>query len=95
MEFMAKAIFEPTSREVDDIERDGRPEAWNERSSRRHRHVLIGLETVQRQLVLGGIDGDRLDAELVGGAQDTDGDFAAVGNEEFLDLHRVISPKRK
>ena len=46
---------------------------------------LVGLEAVQRQLVLFGIDGDGLDAELVGGAEHADGDFAAVGDEDLLD----------
>jgi hypothetical protein len=46
LEFMAKAILESSSREMDDIERNGSPDPWNDRSSRRHRHVLrclIGL----------------------------------------------------
>ena len=32
-----------------------------------------------------GIDGDRLDAELFAGPNDAQGDFAAVGDEDFLE----------
>ena len=46
---------------------------------------LVGLEAVQRQLVLLGIDRDGLQAELVGGAEDADGDFGAIGDEKLLD----------
>ncbi len=48
---------------------------------------FVGLEPVQRQLVLFGVAGDRLDVQLVGGAENTDGDFAAVGDEDLLDRH--------
>jgi hypothetical protein len=43
---------------------------------------------VQRQLVLFGIAGDGLDIELVGRAEHANGDFAAIGDEDFLDRHR-------
>ena len=46
---------------------------------------LVGLEAVQREAVLLGVDRDGADAELVGGAQHADGDFAAVGDEEAAD----------
>ena len=37
-------------------------------------------------LVVGlGIDGDRLDAEFLAGADDAQGDFAAVGDEDFVE----------
>ena len=49
---------------------------------------LVGLEAVQRQLVLFGIAGDGLDVQLVGRAKHADGDFAAIGDEDFLDRHR-------
>ncbi len=50
---------------------------------------LVGLEAVQRQLVLFGEDGDGADAQLVGGAQHPDGDFGSVGDEQLADiLHR-------
>ena len=48
-----------------------------------HLIALVGLEPVQRKLVLLGPDCDRLDAEFVGRAKDTDGDFGPVGDENF------------
>ena len=47
---------------------------------------LVSLETVQRELVLGGKDRDGALAEFVGGAQHPDGDLAPVGDEDFLEL---------
>ncbi len=44
---------------------------------------LVGLEPVQRQLVLFGVAGDRLDVQFVGRAKHPDGDFAAVGDEDL------------
>ena len=41
----------------------------------------IGARDVQRTRVVGCIDGGRGDVEFVGGANDADGDFAAVGDE--------------
>ena len=46
--------------------------------------AFIGLEPVQGQLVLLGIDRNRAQAELCGGAHDADSDFAAIGDEEFF-----------
>ena len=46
---------------------------------------LVGLEAVQRELVLLGLDRDGLDAELVGGAEHADGDLGAVGDEDLGD----------
>src|SRR4029453_5910130 len=43
---------------------------------------LVRLETVQRELVLLRIDGDRRDAQLGRSAKDADGDFGAVGDEK-------------
>ena len=43
---------------------------------------LVGLEAVQGELVLLGIDGDGRDAELGRGAEDADGDLGAVGDEQ-------------
>ena len=45
---------------------------------------LVGLEAVQGEAVFLRVDGDGAQAEFVGGAQDADGDFAAVQCEEFL-----------
>ncbi len=53
---------------------------------------LVGLEPVQRELVLLGIDRDRALAELVGGAQDADGDLAAVGDQDLFE-HWVPFPR--
>ena len=47
---------------------------------------LVGLEAVQGEAVFVGVDGDGADAQFAGGAQDADGDFAAVGDQEAADL---------
>jgi hypothetical protein len=47
---------------------------------------LVGLEPVEAQLVLLGVDRDRPLAQLVGRAHDADRDFAAVGDEDLLEL---------
>ena len=52
---------------------------------------LVGLEAVQRQFVFFGIDRNSLQTEFVGRAKHTDGDFAAIGDEDFLDWHRFKS----
>ena len=44
---------------------------------------LVGLEAVEPELVLLGVDRDRAVAELVGGAHDADRDLAAVGDEDL------------
>jgi hypothetical protein len=49
---------------------------------------LVGLEPVQRQLVLFGIGGDGLDVQFIGSAKHPDSDFAAVGDKDLLDRHR-------
>src|SRR5205814_9173455 len=46
---------------------------------------LLGLEAVQGEAVLVRVDGDGTDAQLVRGAEDADGDLAAVGGEELAD----------
>jgi hypothetical protein len=45
---------------------------------------LIGLETMQAEFVLFGIDRDGALAQLVGRAHDADRDFASVGDRIFL-----------
>ena len=45
----------------------------------------VGELDVQGVLVGVGVDGDRLDAELLTGADDSDGDFAAIGDEDSLE----------
>ncbi len=49
--------------------------------------ALVGLEPVKRIFVLLGPDRDSLDAHFVGRAEHADGDFRAIGDEEFPDLH--------
>ena len=46
---------------------------------------FIGLEAVQGEAVFMRVDGDRADAEFVGGAEDANGDLAAVGDQQLLD----------
>src|SRR6185437_15494014 len=48
---------------------------------------FAGLARVQRALVVGRDDGDGRDPLGVAGAEDPDGDLAAVGYEELSDLH--------
>jgi hypothetical protein len=45
---------------------------------------LVRLETVQRQLVFFGVDGDGLEPQFIGSAEDADRDFRAVGDENSL-----------
>jgi hypothetical protein len=47
---------------------------------------LVGAARVQGSFVVGSSDGDRGDAEPLAGAEDPNGDLAAVGYEEFSDL---------
>ena len=42
-----------------------------------------GFEAMEGEAIFLGIDRHGTQAEFVGGAEDTDGDFAAVGREEF------------
>ena len=48
---------------------------------------LIGLLSVHAHAVLVREDGNRLEGQLVGGTEDTDGDLAAVGDEDLLEVH--------
>ncbi|KMU86024.1 hypothetical protein CIHG_03555 [Coccidioides immitis H538.4] len=51
-------------------------------------HVgLVRLLAVHAEAVLVGVDGDGLEGQLVGGAEDADGDLAAVGDEDLVELH--------
>ena len=52
---------------------------------------LVGLDAVDRVAVLVGVDGDRLRAELVRGAEGPDGDLTPVG-DEHLGEHAGIYP---
>ena len=44
---------------------------------------FIGLEDVEGRAIGVGIDGDRGDAKLAAGAQDAEGDFSTIGDENF------------
>ena len=50
---------------------------------------FVGLEAVQAEAVFLGIDGDGAQAEFVGGAEDADGDFAAIQGEKFFHGRRA------
>jgi len=56
---------------------------------------LVGLEAVQRQLVLLGEHRDGGDAELVGGAEDADGDLRPVGDKDLSDRQGQHLRRRK
>jgi hypothetical protein len=43
---------------------------------------------VEAVLVGGGVDGDGGEAELLAGADDADGDLAAVGDEDLREVER-------
>ena len=45
---------------------------------------LVGHADVQRFAIEVGVDGNRADAHLAAGPYDTDGDFAAVGDQDLL-----------
>ena len=49
---------------------------------------LVGLEAVQRELVLLGEDRDRAQPQFIGGAEHADGDFRPVSDENLLDCHQ-------
>ena len=54
--------------------------------------AFVGLEAVQRQLVLFGEQADGGDAELRRRPHDADGDLASVGDQELLDGHDEFPP---
>ena len=56
---------------------------------------LVGQVHVRRARVGVGVDGDRAQAQLLGGAQDPDGDLAAVGDEEGVEGHRPRGAARR
>ena len=50
---------------------------------------LVRLEAVQGIAVFVRVNGDRANAQFVGGTEDANGNFAAVGDEQLGDLgHR-------
>ena len=46
---------------------------------------FVGAADMQRGRVVGRVDGDGADAQLAGGADDANGDLAAVGDEQAFD----------
>ena len=50
-----------------------------------HQVGLVRLEAVEREAIFMGIDGDGANAQFVRRPEDADGDFAAIGDEEFGD----------
>ena len=56
-------------------------------------YALVGELDVHRVLVGGRIDGDGRDAELLGRAHDAERNFAAVGDQNFIE-HRGELPDR-
>ena len=56
---------------------------------------LVGLEPVQRVAVLVRIDRDGRDTHLVGSAKRADRDFPAVGNQDFGNHVRTLTPTRR
>ena len=59
------------------------------RRRRADAHALIGQAHMHGLLVGGRMDGDGRDAELAAGAQDAQGDFAAIGDEDLVE-HRLL-----
>jgi len=50
---------------------------------------LVGLEAVQRQPVFLRINCHCAQAKFIGGAKNPDGDFAAIGRQQFADRSRT------
>ena len=55
------------------------------RSHALQRHGIVGALAMQGGHVIFGIDRNGADAEVGGGAGDTDGDLAAIGDQQGLD----------
>ncbi len=54
-----------------------------------HQIAFVSLGPVQREAIFLRVDGDGADAELGGGAHDSNGDFAAVGDEKTFYAPRL------
>ena len=48
--------------------------------------AFIRLKTMQRKTIFGGINGDCSDAQFGRCTHDADGDFRAIGNEDFVNF---------
>ena len=46
---------------------------------------FVGFEAMKGEAIFVGVDRDGANAEFMRGAEDANGDFAAVGDEEFFD----------
>jgi len=55
---------------------------------------FVGFEAVECEAVFVGVDGDGAEAQFVGGAEDANGDFAAVGGEKFADGRRFFHDRK-
>ncbi len=51
--------------------------------------AFVRLEAMQREAVLVRVDGDGTNAQLAGRPHDADGDLAAIGYQDALDLFHV------
>ncbi len=56
---------------------------------------LVGLEAVQAQAIFLRVDAHGAKSELVRRAKDANGDFAAVGGQQFLDVFRLRHRRRE
>ncbi len=65
------------------------------RRRRPHAHALVGEFDVHGVGVGGRVDRYRLDAEFLGRPQHAQGDFPAIGNEDFMKHHRLTRPRPK
>lgn len=52
---------------------------------------LVGFVSMSVHPVLVGVDGDGRHGELVGGTEDSDGDFTSIGDEDFFQRARGSS----
>ncbi len=69
-------------------EQRGNIEIGLPRRRRADAHRFVGQLDVHGFGVDGRVDGDRGDSQLLRGAQDSQGDFAAIGDQDFLE-HRA------
>ena len=56
---------------------------------------VVGQADVEGVAVGRRVDGDRLDAELAAGADDADGDLAAVGDQDALNTGALAASRRQ
>jgi len=64
------------------------------RSRRADADRLIGEPHVHRVGIGGAVHGDGFDAEFLGRAQNPQGNFPAIGNQDFFDGHGAMPPCR-